>query len=323
MRKGFEMNEFKSVGLDIGQAEIEVCLLPAGDRRTLQYDDGGLNTLGEWLCQEKVDVVIMEATGGLETQAAASLALSGLPVCIVNPRQVRDYARALGILAKTDRLDAEVIARFGADTKPEARGIPDEAARVLGELAKRRRAILKMIVAEQNRQKRVESNEIRRQITEHIQYLRNQVKGIDNTLKREIKRSPVWKARVDLLTTAPSVGNTTAFALVALLPELGRLNRRKIAALVGNAPFNDDSSKRTGQRHIRGGRAAVRSALYMATISAIRCNPAIKPFYERLLAAGKLKKVAIVASMRRLLVHLNAMARDNQAWDSSRFQSQG
>ena len=313
------MSEIRCAGMDIGKDEIEVCLLPEGTRRTIEYTDAGLAELVEWLSESRIDLAVMEATGGIEVQAATALATSGLPVIVVNPRQVRDYAKALGILAKTDRLDAGVIARFGADTKPELRAIPDEAARALAELAKRRRAVMKMVVAEQNRLKRAQSDEVRRRIKAHIQFLRHEISDIDTTLKQLIKASPIWKARVDLLKTMPSIGITTACALVALLPELGRLDRRKIASLVGTAPFNNDSSKRTGERHIRGGRAAIRSALYMATISAIRCNPVIKPFYLQLLARGKLKKVAIVAAMRKLLVCLNAMARDHQAWDALRF----
>lgn len=308
------MGELRCAGFDIAKEEIEVCLLPDGQRRAIEYTDTGLSELAKWLQASRVDLVVMEATGGLEIKAAAHLALRGLPAVVVNPRQVRDYARALGILAKTDRLDAEVIARFGVDTKPAPRGIPDELARALAELTKRRQAVKKMIVAEQNRLKRAESAEVRGRIARHIEFLNLEIDDVDAALKQQIKKSPVWRARENLLRSVPSIGPTTAAVLVALLPELGHLTRRKIAALVGIAPYNDDSGSRTGQRHIRGGRSPVRRALYMAAITAIRCNPAIKPFYQRLIAEGKEKKVALVACMRKLLVIANAIVREGQPW---------
>ena len=309
------MGVMNVVGLDIAKDEIEGCLLPRLTRLTVEYTDTGLEELSEWLRKEEADLVVMEATGGLEIRVAAHLAARTFPVVVINPRQVRDYAKALGILAKTDRIDAEVIARFGRDVKPEPRRIPDEVSRALAELTKRRLAVKEMIVAEQNRLSRAISAEVKHGIRRHLDFLRREVDDIDARLRESIKQSPIWRTREKLLRSVPSIGPVTANALVSLLPELGFLTRREIAALVGVAPYNVDSGSHTGKRHIRGGRGAVRRAIYMATITAIRCNPAIKPLHQRLTAKGKEPKVALVACMRKLLLIANAILRDGRAWD--------
>lgn len=309
------MAEMRCAGIDVAKETIELNIQPGGRSEQFEYTDDQMAILAEKISAAGVELVVMEATGGLEAPLAARLLEGGLPVVVVNARQVRDFAKSLGILAKTDRLDAEVIARFGIATKPEVRPLPDDALQALAELVRRRQAVVKMIVSEQNRHDRSRSKEVRRRIVRHIRFLKKELDDIDTTLNKEIHKSPAWLDQIDLLKSVPGVGPTTAIVLLCLLPELGRLSRRQIAKLVGVAPLNNDSGKHQGRRHIWGGRSAVRRTLYMATISAIRYNPVIKAHYEHLLDQGKLKKVAIVSSMRKLLVILNAMTRDACTWN--------
>jgi transposase len=252
----------------------------------------------------------MEATGGYEVPVATALAAAGVPVVVVNPRQVRDFARALNILAKTDKVDARVLARFGEATKPAVRPLSDETQQELEAKMLRRRQLTDMIVAETNRLHSCRVPEVQAGIKQHVEWLRRQLKDVDLDLKRAIRKSPVWREREELFRGIKGVGPVMRAALAAELPELGTLNRKQIAALVGVAPFNNDSGRRDGKMHIWGGRAGVRSTLYMAARVAVRFNPTIRAFYTRLIAAGKLDKVAVVACMRKLLVILNAIARD-------------
>lgn len=305
----------KCAGIDVAKETIELSIQPGGESEPFEYTDDQMTILAGRISAAEVDLVVMEATGGLEVPLAARLLESGLPVVVVNARQVRDFAKSLGILAKTDRLDAEVIARFGIATKPDVRPFPDDSLQALAELVRRRQAVVKMIVSEQNRHDRSRSKEVRRRIVRHIRFLKKELDNIDTTLNKEIKKSPAWLDQIDLLQSVPGVGPTTAIVLLCLLPELGRLSRRQIAKLVGVAPLNNDSGKHQGSRHIWGGRSAVRRSLYMATLTAIRYNPVISAHYQHLLDQGKLKKVAIVSSMRKLLVILNAMTRDDSSWN--------
>lgn len=304
-------------GIDVSKDTLEVAFLPLGKTETIDYDEAGVERIVEIVTAATVDLVVMEATGGLEIRLAARLVQAGLPVAIVNPRQVRDFAKSLGILAKTDRLDALVIARFGIATQPEVRQLRDDAARALFELMGRRLAVVKMLVSEQNRLKQAEFKEVRRRITRHIRFLQKELDDIEAELARQMKASPHWKVTSDLLQTTPGVGATTATALICHLPELGRLNRKQIAKLVGVAPLNNDSGKHKGRRSIRGGRATIRRLLYMATLAASRFNPVISTHYRHLLDEGKETKVALVACMRKLLVILNAMVRDGRPWNPS------
>lgn len=309
------MSDLKCVGIDVSKDFLDVCVLWEERSWPTDYDDAGVAELVRTLSEAQPDLVVMEATGGLETTLVSRMSQAGLPVVIVNPRQVRDYARSLGLLAKTDRLDAEVIARFGAATRPSVRPLPDDTLRDLAEMAQRRQAVLKMIVSEQNRLERTRSADVRRRITRHIQFLQHELDDIDKAMQKTLKSSPIWLAAINLLKSVPGVGDVTAFTLLCMLPELGHLSRKQIASLVGVAPFNNDSGKKRGRRRIRGGRAPVRHTLYMATLAATRFNPVIRSFYLSLLDEGKEKKVALVACMRKLLVILNAMTRDGRSWN--------
>jgi len=259
-------------------------------------------------------LIVLEATGGCEALVALELGTAKLPVAVVNPRQVRDFARATGQLAKTDRLDAAILAHFAEAIRPEPRPLPDELTRKLQALVTRRRQLQGMLVAERNR-RRVAEESIRASLDEHIAWLRARVADLDGDLARELRTSPLWRAEAELLRSVKGVGPVLAATLIADLPELGTLDRHQIAALVGVAPLARDSGKRRGERHIWGGRGDVRAVLYMAALSAVRHNPPIQAFYDRLLAHGKPFKVAITACMRKLLVTLNAMKRDGALWD--------
>jgi transposase len=310
------MTEFRCCGIDVAKETLEVFVEPVEEVGSVDYDPAGMDKIAERLTALAVNLVVMEASGGLEIRLAARLVAAGLPVVIVNPRQVRNFARSLGVLAKTDRLDARVIARFGAATRPAVRPLRDETSRALAELVNRRLAVVKMIVSEQNRLDRCETKDVRQRIARHISFLTKERDDLDTKLKREIEASPIWMATCNLLESAPGIGNATSRMLVSNLPELGQLTRKKIAALVGVAPLNNDSGKQKKKhRKIRGGRAAVRHTLYMATLAATRFNPIIKDHYQHLLADGKEKKVAIVACMRKLLVTLNAMVREGRTWE--------
>jgi transposase len=258
-------------------------------------------------------LVVLEATGGYETDVVAALALAGLPVAVVNPRQVRDFAKALGRLAKTDAIDATVLAQFGARVQPEPRPLPDAAHQALAALVTRRRQLVEMLTAERHRLP-LAHGRIKQNLQAHIHWLEQQIHASNEDLRTCIRDSALWRATEQLLRSVPGIGPTTAACLLADLPELGRLTRRQVAALAGVAPLNRDSGTRRGLRTIWGGRAAVRGALYMATLVATRHNPVIRAFYQRLCAAGKPRKVAIIAAMRKLLTILNAMLKAQRPW---------
>ena len=260
-------------------------------------------------------LVVLEATGGLETFLVGELAGAQLPVVVVNPRQVRDFAKAVGKLAKTDALDAQVLAHFGEATKPDLRPLPDDSTRELQALLARRRQVVEMVTAEKNRC-RTATQRLQPQIQEHIRYMEKQLKELEQGLSELLSSSPVWRTKEKLLGSVPGVGPVLTVALLAGLPELGRLDRREIASLVGVAPFNRDSGTLRGKRTVWGGRSSVRATLYMATLAATRYNSVMRAFYQRLLEAGKPKKVALTACMRKLLTILNAMLKHNLSWNS-------
>ena len=302
------------VGLDVSKDRLDVHVRPTGERFAVTYDDAGLAALLSRLSPLQPTLVVLEATGGYEVAVAAALANAGLPVAVVNPRQIRDFARATGQLAKTDSLDARVTARFAETVQPPARPLATEQAQVLGELIARRRQLVEMLGAETNRRRQARDRGLQKRITAHVSWLTRAIEELEGAIKRLIRSSPVWRETEDLLTSAPGIGDITAHALIADLPELGRLTRRRIAALVGIAPVNRDSGLWRGRRMIGGGRPAVRRALYMATMVAIRYNPPIAAVYRRLTRAGRPKKVAIIAAMRKLVTILNAMLRDRCPW---------
>lgn len=302
------------VGIDVSKQRLDVHVRPSGEQWSVDNDSKGHARLVEKLAALTPTLVVLEASGGYQAAAAAELAANKLAVAIVNPRQVRDFAKATGRLAKTDVLDAAVLAHFAEAVRPEPRAMPDEMTVALHALVTRRRQLIDMRTAESNRLETCHVEQVRRNIKKMIRTLDKQIDNVDDDLDTTIRNSPVWRERENLLSTVIGVGSTTARTLLTHLPELGRLNRRSIAALVGLAPFNDDSGQRFGKRSIRGGRAEVRSVLYMATVTAIRWNPQIQPVYQRLLAAGKKPKVALIACARKLLTILNAMMRTNQSW---------
>lgn len=301
------------VGIDVSKARLDVAVRPSGDIWQVSNDEAGFATLVSRLRPLKPKLVVMEATGGYQAPATAALSVAGIVVAVVNPRQVRDFGRATGQLAKTDVLDAEVIARFAEVLKPEPRPLPDAETTALNALVVRRRQLVDMITAEGNRLATADKV-VRRDIEEHITFLKRRLKDVDDDLYSGLKKSPLWRVKEQILRSAPGVGRVTTFSLIAQLPELGKLSGRKIAALVGVAPLNRDSGTHLGRRVTWGGRAALRQVLYMATLAAIRTSPTIRAFYERLRAAGKPAKVAQVATMRKLLVMLNAMVRDGTGW---------
>lgn len=302
------------VGIDISKAKLDVAHGPSGKVWSVANDQQGQALLVERLQAIKPELVVMEASGGFEVAIAAAVAQGGLSVAVVNPRQMRDFARAIGKLAKTDRIDAKVIARFAEVVRPEPRPLPDEASLALGDLMARRRQLVEMVVSEKNRLHGA-SAKMREAIQEHIVWLEKAIDELDRQIADLIKASPLWREKDDLLRSVPGIGPTVSSTLLAEVPELGVLTRQEIAALVGVAPFNRDSGRFQGKRKIIGGRAPARTALYMATLVATRFNPVIQQFYQRLIAAGKLKKVALIACMRKLLTIVNAMLKNNQAWD--------
>ena len=260
-------------------------------------------------------LVVMEATGGYEAAVAASLATAGFALAIINPRQARDFAKATGKLAKTDKIDAAVLAHFAEAVRPAAQVLADEQTRELEALVTRGRQLVEMLVAEQNRLRLVASKAMRRDIEKHVDWLKKRIKDHDSDIGKAVRETPMWREKDDLLQSVPGIGPVVSSTLLASLPELGTLDRRKIAALVGVAPFNRDSGTLRGRRAIWGGRADVRTVLFMAAASAARYNPTIKAAYDRLIAAGKAKKVALTACMRKMLTILNAMLRDSAAWE--------
>lgn len=310
------MSQELFIGVDVSKATLDVAILPTDEAWSVPNTEEGANELVERLRQRPAPkLLLMEATGGLERQALATLAAAGFPAMAVNPRNVRDFAKSLGRLAKTDAIDARILALFAERVRPQWRPLPDEDTQALEALLVRRRQVVEMITAEKNRLAATPSRRVKKDISEHIKWLQRQLHITDYDLDQTIKNSPVWKQKVDLLKSVPGVGRVMIATVLSQLPELGTLNRKQIAALVGVAPFNRDSGTMRGRRTIWGGRASVRGVLYMATLAAARFNPAIRAFYERLRAAGKLPKVALVACMRKLLTTLNAMLRDATPWN--------
>lgn len=307
--------EEQFVGIDVSKAWLDCDRNPLSQPIRHSNDTEGIEELVLRMKALKPSLIVLEATGGFETAAASALAGAGLPVAVVNPKQVRDFAKAMGILAKTDRIDARVLALFAQRIRPQVHALPSEEQRELAELLSRRAQLVVMRAQEQTRLATC-MPVARKSISEHIQWLSRRIGSLEITLTRRLHTCSVWKVKADLLKSAPGVGSVTMFTLLARLPELGTLNRRAIAALTGLAPFAADSGKRKGQRFIWGGRADVRTVLYMATLTATRRNPAIKAFFERLTAAGKPFKLAMTACMRKLLTVLNAMLKNNQPWKS-------
>jgi transposase len=302
------------VGIDVSKDRLDVHVQPSGEAFIVARDDEGIAELTRRLLAQAPRLVALEATGGLQVKVAAALAAAGVPVAIVNPRQVRDFAKSTGQLAKTDRLDARAIALFAEAVKVEPRPLPDAATQALQALVARRRDLVEMRVAERNRLRQAAAGFVRNDLEAGIAALDKRLEAIDLELESHIKGSPIWQVQEDLLRSVPGVGKILSRSMLAELPELGRLSRRKIAALVGLAPFARDSGAFRGRRMISGGRAALRAVLYMATVSALRCNPVIAAFYHRLIAAGKPAKLAITACMRKLLTILNAIAREQKPW---------
>lgn len=302
------------IGVDVSKDRLDIHIVPDGAAFSVARTPAGLNDLIDQIKPRTPYLIVLEATGGLEGVVIAALAGAGLPVIAVNPRQIRDFARATGKLAKTDALDAAAIARFAEAVRPEPRALLSEDAKALAELITRRRQIIEMLVAERNRRRLVAAKAVRKSIDRIVAALEKQLADLDHDISQRVRESPVWREKEDLLKSVPGVGDQTARTLIAALPELGELDRRQIAALVGVAPINRDSGKMRGKRMIAGGRADVRSALYMAALVGVQRNPVLKVYYQRLRAAGKAPKVAIVAAMRKLLTILNAMLKTKTAW---------
>jgi transposase len=304
------------VGVDVSKDSLDVAIGSQKDIITFANDQKGVDALVKKLSRIGPELTVFESTGGYELLATSSLAEAGLPVVIVNPRQVRNFAKATGILAKTDAIDARVIAHFAEAVKPNVRPLKDRETSELIALVTRRRQIIEMIVAEGNRLK-LASKRNKKDIKDHIRWLEKRLDKIESDIGKMIQSSPIWRCKDDILQSVPGIGPITSASLICDLPELGVLSPKKIAMLAGLAPLNCDSGKFKGHRRIWGGRASVRSGLYMATLAATRCNPAIKGFYQRLTAVGKCHKVAITACMRKLLIIVNAMLRDQTLWQQN------
>jgi transposase len=323
--KGYTFGYEKQwVGIDVCQKYLDVYIRPSSKLFQVTNDEVGISKLVQTLENIQPELIILEATGGMEIDAAIKLTQAGLAVAVINPRQARDFAKATGQLAKTDAIDARVLAHFADAIRPQVRQISDESSRQLEDLVQRRRQISDMITAEKNR-RRGKTNSVQASIDEHIEWLEQQLKEIESQIKSAIALSEDWKQKMKLLTSVPGVGEVVAVSLISSLPELGTISHKSISYLAGVAPLNKDSPKGyrfaygkfRGKRRIHGGRAKIRCVLYMATLVAVRFNPPIKAFYERLLQKGKLKKVALTACMHKLLIFLNAMMKNNQTWATS------
>ena len=302
------------VGIDVSKDHLDVCLHPSGDSFRVSREAAGLEELVGRLREIQPEVVALEATGGYEVVATAELGAAGLPVVVVNPAQVRAFANALGKHAKTDRIDAAVIARFAEATRPEVRPLPDAAMRVLSALVGRRRQIVQMSVAERQRRALLTAPRLRKSIDRLLEALERELKELDKEIDDNIRNTPLWREKEDLLRSVPGIGPQIARTLIAELPELGTLDRRQAASLVGLAPFTHQSGRWRGKSYISGGRGHIRAALYMGATVAARHNPALKAFYQHLCASGKPKKVALIAVARKLIVILNAIVRDQKPW---------
>ena len=305
------------VGVDVSKDNLDVAISTEKQILTFTNNEKGVDALVTKLSRVGAQLIVFESTGGYERLAASLFVEAGLPVVIVNPRQVRDFAKSAGILAKTDAIDARVIARFAEAVKPDVRQLKDRQTSELTALVTRRRQIIEMIVAERNRLKLANKRNIK-DIKDHIRWLQKRLDKIEIDIDKMIQSSPIWRCKDDILQSVPGIGPViTSASLICDLPELGILSPKKIAMLAGLAPLNSDSGKFKGRRRIWGGRGSVRSGLYMATLAAIRCNPAIKIFYQRLTDAGKCHKVAATACMRKLLIIVNAMLRDKTLWQQN------
>lgn len=304
------------VGIDVSKSTLDVRIEPIGESLHVAYDDAGVCEVCQRVSEVSPTLIVMEATGGLETRLASELASRGVPVVVINPRQARDFAKATGQLAKTDRVDAGILAAFAQAIRPAVRPLKDADTRDLDALVSRRRQLVAMRVQETLRLGAAHSKALHKNLKLHIAWLDKQIAKLDDDLSARLRNSDVWKAKDDLLRSIPGVGTVTSLTMLAQCPELGQLNRREIAKLSGVAPLANDSGKHRGKRFIWGGRAHVRAVLYMATVSAIRCNRTIKVFAERLKQTGKPAKVVIVACMRKLLTIMNAMLKTNTPWTS-------
>jgi len=305
------------VGIDVAKDRLDVHLRPSGEAFAVARDGEGLAQLVEQLSRLAPQLIVMEATGGYETIVASVLAAAQLPLAVVNPRQIRAFARATGKLAKTDRLDAAAIAHFAEAVQPPARPIADAQALALSELVARRRQVIEMMVAERNRRRMATQRRVLKAIDRHLVLLQAELSELDGDIDGAIRNTPAWQEEADLLDSVPGIGPVTRRTLIAELPELGQLTRRKIAALVGVAPINRDSGNLRGRRAIAGGRAPLRATLFMATLVASRANPVIAPYYQKLRAVGKTGKQALTACMRKLIVILNAILRDRKPWQTA------
>lgn len=308
------------VGIDVSKAHLDVHVHETGLAFRVSNDDTGIDELLTRVGELQPERVVLEATGGYESAAFAAMSVRGLPVAVVNPRVTRHFAKATNRLAKTDQVDAACLAEFAAKLKPRVTPLPDEEATELDFVITRRRQLVEQLVSEKNRrtspqiQRLGKNSRIKESLERHIAWLEKEIAKFDDQIKQRIQGTPAWKQKDELLQSVPGVGPTTSASLLAHLPELGQLDRKKIAALAGLAPYNADSGQRTMPRHIRGGRACARTALYMATVAAVTHNPLLKAFHRRLVAAGKVGQVALTACMRKLLTILNAMLRDNRPW---------
>ena len=313
--------EIKFVGIDVSKKSLDMDTLPSSASQQFANTTEGIQSLCvlllDWHKQSHLERIVLEATGGYETSVGMALAGAGLPVAVINPAQVRHFARASGISAKTDRLDAKVLASFAERMLPDVRPLPDVEQLEFTELLARRNQLVANRAQEMVRLHTATTEAARLDIKDHIQYLDRRIEELEKDMTSRLKSSDVWKEKTVILESMPGIGKVSCFTLLGRLPELGRLNQKQMTALVGLAPFNDDSGKRRGQRHIRGGRGDVRKMLYMAALTAVRHNPVLKAFYERLIAKGKPFKVAIVACMRKLLVILNAMFKSGQSWQNN------
>lgn len=301
------------IGIDVSKDNLEVFVKPLGQRPAFAQTEDGLLLMVDFVQSFSPRLVVLEATGGLERAAVGALGAKGLPVVVINPRQIRDFAKAKGILAKTDKLDAEVIAEFAEAIRPEIRPLKPQETQELEALVTRRRQVVQMITAEKERLPTA-VRAAKKDIEAHIQWLEKRRDKLNKDLERKIQNTPLWRAKDEILQSPKGVGPVLSHMLLAKMPELGTLNRKQAGKLVGVAPLNRDSGKFRGKRKVWGGRAEIRAVLYMATMSAIRSNPVIRVFYQRLIEAGKPHKVAVTACMRKLLTILNAMVKNNTPW---------
>jgi transposase len=301
------------IGIDVSKETLDVAILPNGEAWTVTNDETGIHDLKTRVASLPPTLIVFEASGGFETAAVSILAAAELPVVVANPRQVRDFAKALGKLAKTDSIDAKVLAEFAQKIRPELRPFKDSELQELSALVTRRQQLVAMLTAEKNRLKTA-PKVLHKDIQQTIKFIEKKIKNIESRIDKNIRNSPIWRNKNDLLQSVPGVGPVLSQTVIGQMPELGNVNSKRASALAGVAPFNRDSGKFRGQRSVWGGRSSVRKALYMSTLSAIRCNPVIKAFYDKLIGKGKLHKVAMTACMRKLLCILNAILKTGRQW---------